>query len=377
MKNPKNLSHIIRGCVILSLLFLILFLYNQEYCLKCPIATDIVGQYGDFIGGVVGTILSVFLLYHTLKSQIEEFKNSASVFTKQHVNDVFFHLLQQYNSIIDSLSIITTDDINENLKGKEVLHYSLLQLQNEFDASHENQGRKRAIGLYMNFYSSLKDSIPTYFRTLYRIMDLVDSADIEEKEKVKYIKILRSQLTDTEVILLRYNAMTVLGKNARKYIVKYNLLKHTSPLGLLEYRQWRNLFVETTRNKVNIILYTVRKYIHKLINENVGTLAYTSTKAKYNINVSKLNEGRKIKVDFNRRVNIIISSYDDFFCFETVPLNVLAELFDNWMKEIFVFSNFGIINGIITTKIECIPMNNNQEHFSILVGSKNNQPLKA
>ncbi len=314
MQDTKKISYIIKVCIILSLLFLILFLCNQEYCLKYPIATEIVGQYGDFIGGVIGTILSVFLLYYTLKSQIEEFKNSANVFTQQHVNDIFFHLLQQYNSIIDSLKITTYDDINEELRGKEVLHYSLLQLQNEFDASSENKGRKRAVELYMNFYSSLKDSIPTYFRILYRMMDLVDSAGIEEKEKVKYIKILRSQLTDAEVVLLRYNAMTVLGKSARKYIVKYNLLKHTSPLSLLEYRQWRNLFVETTRDKVNIILYTVRKYIHKLINENIRTLAYTSTKAKYNINVSKLDEGKQIKVDFNRRVNIIISSYDDFFC---------------------------------------------------------------
>lgn len=50
-------------CVILVLLFMhgrILWKWN-DYVLN----TEIVGHYGDFVGGFIGTFLSVILLYYT------------------------------------------------------------------------------------------------------------------------------------------------------------------------------------------------------------------------------------------------------------------------------------------------------------------------
>lgn len=364
-------------CVILSLGMLFLFSWEQYYSIDSTIATDIVGQYGDFIGGVVGTILSIVLLYFTFKSQINESKNNANIFIQQQHNDTFFHLLNQYNSIIDKLAIVENDDIPINMHGKEVIHYYVTQIQNEFGTDSTNKGRKLAVDFYLNFYSLHKDFIPIYFRTIYRIFDLIESSKINEEEKVKYAKIIRSQLTDSELILIRYNAMTTLGKNMRYYIVKYNLLKHMPMLSLFEHNILKSLFTINLENKANIILYNIKKNIHNL-NNDVPTLAYTSSKAKYNINVSRINNGQEIKLDFNRHRNIFIAPYDDFYCFETITLNNIQLLLEEWMKEIFVFSKFNLkdySNSVnFTTIVD--PLIEGKEHFCIRIKSKNNIEIK-
>lgn len=53
-----------------------------------------------------------------------------------------------------------------------------------------------------------------YYRHLYQIIKLVANSNIlVEKEKYNFVKIVRSQLSDYEQILLYYNALSVMGKN--------------------------------------------------------------------------------------------------------------------------------------------------------------------
>lgn len=83
-------------CTLSALLALILFLgflhkrtlFRFEY----PLDTEAVGQYGDFIGGVVGTIISAVLLYFTFKLQREESESNALVYKKEQLNDTFYRL---------------------------------------------------------------------------------------------------------------------------------------------------------------------------------------------------------------------------------------------------------------------------------------------
>lgn len=78
----KGVKMAIILCVGLALVFLVLFLANRSYNPNWPLATDVVGHYGDFIGGFVGSLLSVVLLYYTFRSQIAESKENAKVYIK-------------------------------------------------------------------------------------------------------------------------------------------------------------------------------------------------------------------------------------------------------------------------------------------------------
>ncbi len=178
----KGIKIAIILCVVLALTFLALFLANRSYDTSWPLATDIVGHYGDFIGGFVGSLLSVVLLYYTFRSQIAESKENAKVYIKQQFNETFFHLLHQYNSIVETFSARVGSD-EPALHGKEALHYYVLQMQAEFDNGEFYESRKEAVGCFMNFYAAHEDFTPIYYRTLYRIFNMIETIDIGDDEK--------------------------------------------------------------------------------------------------------------------------------------------------------------------------------------------------
>ena len=372
----KGIKIAIILCVGLALTFLVLFLANRSYDPSWPLATDIVGHYGDFIGGFVGSLLSVVLLYYTFRSQIDESKKNAKVYIKQQFNETFFHLLHQYNSIIEAISAKVESD-EPSLHGKEALHYYVQQMQAEFDHGEFHENRKEAVGFFMNFYAAHEDFMPIYYRTLYRIFDMIETTKIDDKEKVEYAKITRSQLTDSELVLLRYNALTIYGRNMRKYVVNYNLLNHMPAMGLIEYRKWRKTLTQAMQDKLNVVLYLLRKNIHDLTPVQ-PTLAHTSSKAKYHVNVTLKDEGREVKIDFHRNLNLAVLSNDEFSCFETMPILVIGELLEEWLKEIFLFSLLGLKEKKNSISIKKdIKEGSAKEHLTIIVKSKNGKPLNV
>ena len=376
--DDKTIRFSIRASIAICLIFGILFLMNQDYCSKCPLATDIVGQYGDFVGGVVGTLLSVVLLYSTFRSQIKEFDKNSKVFVKQQFNTTFFHLLDQYNSIIYALEYHDNQDDNPIIyKGKEALHYYLIDTQKAYESDSTNKGRKIAIEYYLNFYSSHKDIMPIYFRTLYRIFDLLESTDIDKKDKAKYTKIIRAQLTDAELVFLRYNTMTVMGRNMAKMIIDYNLLKHIQPLDLLEYDEWRKQLLNSYQNRVNNVLCLVRKNFRHL-NKNRSSLAFTSSLKKYHINVSRLNGGTQYKLNFQRDKNKGFLKSGDFVGFDLLSIESIQNLFEAWIKEIFVASYFHVKESrpAVRIQVSSEEVKDKIERFHILITSKVNTEIK-
>lgn len=379
-KMPTSIKVILWISVVVALIVLTAFFIHQTYDRSLPFATDIIGQYGDFVGGFIGTIVSVSLLYYTLQSQIKDSTRNSQIYTTQQLNEMFFRLLQEYNSLVETLKVTYNDGADDgtpiNLQGKEALHYFYETLKNEAKEECPTIERKIAVEYYKSFYSMYQDFTPPYFRVLYRMFNLITEAEIEESQRVQYAKLLRAQFTSTEVIFMRYNAMTQLGKNFRNYINEYNLLKHIRPLELMEFNKYSNFFDVSLREKANETLYIIRKNIHTLYQDsNCRSRAYTSYKAKYKINFSKVNDD-EFKFDFHRRINIVIGKYDDFSCYDAVTIQHIEELIEYWLKEIFVFSNFSEYNKGVCFNSNIIQNGNSTEHFSINVKSKTGDKLR-
>lgn len=360
-------------CFVVALLF---FMNQVLGLFDGFVKTEVIGQYGDFVGGVIGTILSVVLLSDTFKSQIKESKNNAQVFESQQLNELVFHLLDQYNSVVASFTIAKDDvhGIRTILNGKEGLHYALVKMQEEFARLDMTHSRKVALGLFQSFYDSHEDFAPIYFRTIYRIFDVIDKAKVNDDVKVKYAKLIRCQFTETELVMLRYNAMWPVGKNMRALINEFNLLKHIRPLELLEYLEWRNRLTESSRRKVNILLYMVQKQVHNLFLSDDTTRAITSFRTKYNINVSKLENGTVCKFDFTRNTRIQIN-YDLFTSFDSVTIEDIRSLFVAWFKEMFVYSNYAMFNYRVEINYDGVERNVPKEHFSMVIARPDHKKL--
>lgn len=330
----------------ISLIMLYLFIWHKkEYVgINYPLATDEVGQYGDFIGGVIGTILSVILLYFTLKLQREDSANNSKIYKSQQLNDEFFHLLSMYHQILKTLSFNDDDNFYD---GKVALHKIAEDMYDSFDSSIPiSIRRKAAVTIYQEFYAKERDFAPIYFRTLYRICEIVDNADCEEKKKVEYIKILRAQFTDSELIFLRYNAMTSLGYKFADYINKYNLLKHIPIFLLLEYKEWRKQLASTEDvMKVSNLLSSLRNEMSYLLKtKGGGDYEKYSSKGKYHIKITCNEQRTRIELYLKRKNSINIPVYDELNSLDYLSHIALVSLLRYYMKDCFVLNSFNRLN---------------------------------
>lgn len=329
----------------ISFFMLYLFMWHRKENVgyDYPVATDEVGQYGDFVGGVIGTILSVVLLYLTLKLQREDSSNNSKIYKAQQLNDEFFHLLDMYHKILDTLSF---NDDESFYEGKIALHKNIEDMYGSFDSSISLPiRRKAAVSVYQDFYAKERDFAPVYFRTLYRICEIVDNANCEEKKKVEYIKILRAQLTDSELILLRYNAMTPLGYKFTDYINKYNLLKHIPIFLLLEYKEWRRKLTSSSDVlKVSALLSSLRNEMSDLLKSRGGDYNKYGSKGKYHIKIVCNVQRTKIELLLERKKNITFLPYDDFSPLDYLSHNELVSLLRYYMKDCFVLNSFNKLN---------------------------------
>lgn len=331
---------------ILSLIMLYLFIwYKKEAGTEYSVATDQVGQYGDFVGGVIGTILSIILLYSTLSLQREDSSKNSKVYINQQLNDEFFHLIEVYNDILKGFEV---EGNNQFYIGKKAIHESLEDMYEGYDSQQPSfRQRKLAVLAYQDFYNRERDFAPTYFRTLYRICQVIDESNCEEKKKVEYMKILRAQLTDSELVLMRYNAMTPLGHKFIVYINKYNLLKHMPIFMLLEYKIWRKKLTNindafNVSHQLQLLKEEMSDLLKSESNENRYLKKIDSKKYKIRILCNKRKD--KITLTFVRKCNVISSNNNYLNSFDQFSLKDLTNLLRYYMKDCIVLSTFNQLN---------------------------------
>lgn len=333
--------------IILSLLFAFMFfLHKREVSYSLRLDNDSVGQYGDFIGGVLGTLLSVVLLYYTLHLQRHDSNRNAKIFEKQELNNDFYHLLSLYQDILRDFAF-QADGIE--MRGKELLAHRYKEYYEEIDEDTKSL-RNAAKRTYLQFYADNRHFAPVYFRTLYRICEAIDGKERETDYKnVSYIKILRAQLTDAEMLLLRYNAQSIMGKPFRYYINRMNILKHLPPFELLEYKKWHNKLSRIGEHEVssmNTILIELRQRIAELLDKDnhseLSTFTEAHSIATFAIRVTK--EKDELTMVLNRRNANLIPKTDLFGCLLRFSSEELQELFAYFLYDSIVLMNFSQFN---------------------------------
>jgi len=231
------------------------------------------GNIGDFVGGVVGTVLSfasVILLILTLTVQRDQNK-------LDRFGQTFYEMLHIHNDNVTSMKLKDVD----NTTGRDVFSKLVTDYEHIYDIVHgcfENirslvplsgkdreekkavlesmqeylKDRQKTIRLNMRiaygffFYGSekflLKSEMPAekeilehvkhllvlgnnmvcshnvllghYYRHMFQMLKLVENTSfLDEKEKYGYAKQLRAQLNDDEQVLLYYNSLSDIGKD--------------------------------------------------------------------------------------------------------------------------------------------------------------------
>lgn len=353
------------------------------------------GTYGDFVGGVLGTIfgvISVLLMFKTFDHQRKATADNQTQLEIERFHDLFFELLRLYQSQVSDLCGVyrtfekskkdnLTEDENTEVyeysyNNKDFFDFEKEKLQRVFTPKKSfEQNQAEALKTYMFFYIKNKDKIGAYYRTLYRIYDLIDNAKtIPEGIKKDYLKIIRAQLTETELFFLRYNALTYYGHKFIKYINEYNILKHLPVFELLEFKDWWKDLDAVERAGLNIVFTNLRDTLHKVWdrkNVKISTSGKIDSKYSFMIEIRNCADVEiKVVIDNSKE-----STSMELLAFKHFDAKRLQQLLDCYIKEIFIYSHFSSHNKTAITYSDHPIKRGNTTTINSGIKNSNGQPL--
>lgn len=241
-----------------------LLLSSKQYVIGGDIDYSVTGQFGDYIGGVVGTVFALAGTIFVFASFVQQQqRNTIESFEKN-----YFEMLRVHEDIIKEMNYggKTSRDvfplaIKQLQTIYEIVYLKLENLQKEAEtgilknnsisnqvlAEFMKKGNNKILANFLSvgflyygtdkFYLSsnkneplhaiselVKKDMPNnvfepmdnvlghYYRQMYHTVKyVVDTKWLKEYERYNYIKLLRSQLSDYEQMMLFYNAMSVNG----------------------------------------------------------------------------------------------------------------------------------------------------------------------
>ncbi|MER9643395.1 MULTISPECIES: putative phage abortive infection protein [unclassified Mesorhizobium] len=201
--------------------------------------------FGDFVGGVIGPVLTFLTFVGLLVTIIlqqnanrearaeaakaeQAFEKQLSSQKRESFESTFFQMLTLHNTIVTSIDIRRSDIKLGDIKGRDCFKFFSQILRAKFEQDKElglTDGDAIRIA-YSAFWIEWQQDLGHYFRYLYNVIRFIDEANV----RARYMKLLRAQLSDFELVIMFYNCQTEqgakLGKYAEQYAMFDNLPKH-------------------------------------------------------------------------------------------------------------------------------------------------------
>lgn len=161
-----------------------------------------------------------------VKGQKEVMTQQLSALKQQQFESTFFQMLTLLKEITDNITSYTSAT---RMGGTfmEILNSVGSKFHGMKSLGPAYHSKKEAIKVYDEFYNNNPSLLGPYFRTLYYIVKYVDESDFSNKDKYKYVRLVRAQLVSGNLGLLLLNCHTQKGEKFKPFIEKYALLKHT------------------------------------------------------------------------------------------------------------------------------------------------------
>ncbi len=207
------------------------------------------GQIGDFVGGLLNpflTFLTFIGLLLTLRLQKQELvltrielersanalENQLTALKQQSFENTYFRLLELHNSIVNSIDLVRNE---KRTQGRDCFAVFYQRLKGKYTVTcrvRSALGRDEQLReSYDAFWPEHQLELGHYFRYLFNVIRFIDS---NPKSDPFYIKLLRSQLSDQELLLLFYNCLSTQGTKFKEYAEKYALFDNMPTDRLLD-----------------------------------------------------------------------------------------------------------------------------------------------
>jgi hypothetical protein len=214
------------------------------------------GQVGDTFGvanslfsglALVGLTLSLF---HQVSSGKDDQSRQAIIDFEAH----FFQLVGNFQSLLEGIAV--PGPKGTEFRGRRAIRALAERLAERYGGfnypdpeesmdDHLESVRHRYNAFYTGgidasgaYSSGADDILGHYFRLFYHILKYVDGAkSLTHDQRLHYASLLRAHMSDPELRLIYYNALSRYGfKKLMRLVVKYNMFKNIDIEDLLELK---------------------------------------------------------------------------------------------------------------------------------------------
>nr|WP_246711030.1 putative phage abortive infection protein [Mesorhizobium sp. RMAD-H1] len=218
------------------------------------------GQFGDFFGGTLnplltfltfmGLLVTIVLQQAELRETRAELIRSADALEnqikatdRQNFESTFFQMLTLHNTIVNSIDLhysrrMSSEDgeiirQSRETKGRDCFSQFFDNFKKDYESTVAPSEKERFQGAYDKFWSYRQQDLAHYYRYLYNVLRFVhESKGIEDK--LPYVKLLRAQLSDFELVMLFYTALNRHGINYWIYIHEYQMFDNLQESMLID-----------------------------------------------------------------------------------------------------------------------------------------------
>lgn len=227
------ITSLIIGVTIL-VFYVALLLCNGYLSIGGTFSIENAAKIAPFIGSCVGvffTLAGTLLVFENLKMTRLNNEKNQLLTQKNQFENIFFNLLTQQRQIKDGIKTsVYFEDGNVETSGSNFFDDLATRIKIDFESKTKTQ--EELIKLYNYWYTIHNSDLGHFFRHLYHIVKFVDQSpyckaiinNSDFLQNTDYIKILRAQLSNSEIVLLALNGLTKQGEKFKKYIDDYKLL---------------------------------------------------------------------------------------------------------------------------------------------------------
>lgn len=105
--------------------------------------------------------------------------------------------------------------------------------ESEIDVNDLEKYKLKTIEVYDDFYRYNHDNLGHYFRFLYNIIKFTVQSELTNEEKIRYINLLKAQMSSYELGLVFYNSISKHGRKLHKWLEEYRLLENIDSRAIL------------------------------------------------------------------------------------------------------------------------------------------------
>lgn len=360
-------------CLVFSVGAGFLFLWQQwdSFGFSYAINHDLFGTLGDFVGGILGSIIafySVYLLVRTFQNQIQT--NASVTNTNQSVIDANNSVIETNKKLVKQSELQIFDSRfntllnlyhkaveayrseDDKLKGRACFEKYALDFK-ECGFSNHTEYKRRSIGAlsdYIALYAKHRVELSVHYRMLYLLSRLTAEEKMKESYRVTYAKSIRGQLSEGELLLLRYNCLSPYGSKMCQYVNQFNLLKHLPIMSLLEFSYWRKMIDDQDKiSSIDQLALSLKQVMTRMLDiEGANRKEMEiSSRYKFDFKVSETHDEFEVLLKKLKRKSKggAIKRPVAEGAFDKIKEDELATFMKEILIEIYVYSNFFQFNG--------------------------------